>query len=89
MRSFIFTPTKEVSVGTLEAPSTWAKVRIEPVDAYVDATIEHLHGSQTWTATVQEVPMSTRLPCREHRAVLCLSRGELGKSIGTIQLGAI
>lgn len=89
MHSFTFAPTEEVPADTLKAPSTYAKIRIEPFDAYVDASVKPIHGSDRWTATIGDVPLSSYLPRRDHRAVLCLSRREFGKPLGTIQLGSI
>jgi len=90
MASFTFTPTTDVPVSILEAKSTHAKVRIEPLDAYVDAVIKPEQGSRgRWTAAVKNVPQSATVPRHDHQAVLCLSKGELGAYLGTIELGRL
>ena len=89
MASFTFTPTADVPEEVLTAASTHAKVRIEPIDAYIDATVEKLSGSTSWTAIVGNVPQSSHIPRHEHRAILCLYKGELGKYLGSISLGQI
>lgn len=89
MASFTFTPTTDVPEEVLNAASTHAKVRIEPIDAYVDATVEKSPGSTSWKAVVGNVPQSWHIPRNEHRAILCLYKGELGKYLGSISLGGI
>lgn len=90
MASFTFAPTTDVPVSILENKSTYAKLRIEPIDAYVDAVISPVPGrSDRWTATVNTVPQSITVPRHDHQAVLCLSKGELGKHLGSIELGRL
>jgi len=89
MASFTFTPTVDVPVSILENKSTHAKLRVEPIDAYVDAIVRPVPGrSDRWTATINTVPQSATMSRHDHQAVLCLSQGELGKHLGSIELGA-
>lgn len=87
MASFTFAPTSDVPASVLGAKSTFAKVRIEPIDAYVNAELRRVPGSSRWTASVESVPQSRHTQLHDHQAVLCLSKGELGTFIGSIDLG--
>lgn len=87
MASFVFQPTQEVDLAVLSARSTCAKVKIEPIDAFVDATISPLSGGSRWSAVTASVPRSSSIPVQDHKAILVLSKGELGKHLGSIDLG--
>lgn len=87
MASFTFQPTSEVPPGVLSADSTHAKVKIEPLDAFVDATISPFQGGAFWKASTTSIPRSSSVPLHDHRVVLVLTKGELGKYLGSIDLG--
>lgn len=87
MASFTFTPTPDVPVNVLSARSTYAKIKIEPIDAFVDAAISCLQDDNHWKASASSIPQSASVPLREHKAVLMLSKGELGSHLGSIDLG--
>lgn len=89
MATFTFQPTPEVPSNILGAPTTTAKVRVEPFDAYVDAVIRPVVGTSRWTATVSSLPRGSNVPRDQHQAVLCLTKNELGKYLGSINLGQI
>lgn len=89
MHTFVFEVTQPLSADDLRSRNTHAKIRIEPYEAYVDAVISPSTRPGFWSATVEYLPKHSTIPDGECSAVLCLSRGELGRSIGTIQLGSI
>lgn len=89
MASFTFQPTLEVPLDVLSARSTYAKIKIEPMDAFVDATISPFEGGSHWKASSASIPQSASVPLENHRAVLVLSKGEFGSHLGTIDLGTL
>lgn len=90
MPSFNFAPTNDVPRGVLEGRSTTAKLRVQPIDAYVDAKIAPpTTASGIWTASVESIPMSPTIPREQHQAQLYFSKGELGKHLGMIDLGSL
>jgi hypothetical protein len=85
--TFTFTPTADVPVDVLSAKSTYAKVKIEPIDAFVDATISSVQSGAHWKVFVPNVPQATTVPLQDHKAILSLTTGEFGKHLGNIDLG--
>jgi|UniRef100_A0A8H7KFP8 hypothetical protein len=93
MPTFTFSPTAEVTTTILSASSTRAKVCIKPIDAYVDATIKPSSpesSSGSWIATVGDLPQSKSNEWQQdRRAVLHFTKGELGKYLGSVDLGPV
>lgn len=87
MASFTFTPTTDVPVDILSAKSTYARIKIEPMDAFVDATISSIRRGTQWKASIPYVPQGASVPLQEHKAILSLSKGEFGRHLGDIDLG--
>lgn len=87
MASFIFTPTNDVPVDILSARSTHAKIKIEPMDAFVDATISSVRSGAQWRASIPYVPQAASVPIENHKAILSLTKGEFGRHLGDIDLG--
>lgn len=88
MTSFSFQPTSEVLVNILSASSTYAKIKIEPIEAFVDASISRV-SDNIWSASTENIPQSSSVPLEDHTAVLILSKGEFGKFLGSVDLGHI
>lgn len=89
MASFIFTPTSDLPVDVLLAKSTCAKVKIEPMDAFVDATISSVGSGVQWRASIPYIPQAASAPLQDHRAILSLTKGEFGRHLGEINLGSL
>ena len=72
----------------LEAKSTVAMVMFSPNDIFVDAhLLPPVAGAESWRATVEWIPTQRTVPREEQIATLCLTKGELGREIGRIDLG--
>ena len=84
--SFSFKPDPE-AVSILQKRSTNTKVRIDPIEAYVDAFTSQVGDSDMWQASVNSLPQSSSLGAHDHSATLCLYKGELGQLVGTVKLG--
>ncbi|KAF4985606.1 hypothetical protein FDECE_16443 [Fusarium decemcellulare] len=94
MHTFTFSATPNITPAILSAPSTRAKVCITPPDAYVDAVIQPGSSQSSegnWVAIVDNLPQATatRLQKEGQSAVLHLTKGELGKYLGSVDLGRV
>jgi len=90
MPFLIFEPSADVTDDILRSKTTYAKVRFDPYEAFVDAKLQKTSGqNDCWTAQVDYIPRHHNIPLSEQKAVLCLSRGELGRTLGSIELGPI
>ncbi|VUC23587.1 unnamed protein product [Clonostachys rosea] len=89
MPTFTFSPTAEVTPTILSASSIHAK----PIDAYVDAAIKPSSPespSGSWIATVGALPQANPDDLQQdRRAVLHLTKGELGTYLGSVDLGRV
>jgi hypothetical protein len=93
MPEFQFSPSvSSVSPATLEANSTTAKIIFYPKEIFVDTEIHPAdpgNHAGPWKVRVDSVPRQNQVPVEDQSAILLLTRGELGKEIGRIQLGPV
>ncbi len=94
MATYTFTPTTSLPSTLLSHRSTTAKVGFTPVDMFVDAELiapeessEDEDGNETgkWRVVVDALPNSSMHPIA--KATLYLTKGELGRSLGSVELG--
>ncbi|KAJ9610381.1 hypothetical protein H2200_005158 [Cladophialophora chaetospira] len=90
MARFTFTPNAtSIDPAILSAKSTTAKVVFHPHEIYVDATIARVNEGSEWQVEVEHVPRQMNVSEDNVNAVLCLTKGELGKVLGTVALGNV
>ena len=88
MSTFSFEPTESLSSDILRAKSTFAKVAFQPKGVYISAKLESPEdGTTAWKAIVDYTPKQrTHL---DKTATLYITKGELGKILGTVELGQV
>lgn len=85
--TFQFRSSDALPDEVLHAKTTYVKVSYHPVDMYVNATLEPPSNEHDfWRVVVGQVPNPLAHPNEE--AVLHVTRGELGKHLGTVKLGS-
>jgi hypothetical protein len=92
MQSFKFDPaTTDIPVDILNTKSTVVKVVFSPNEIYVDAhLVPPATGNEgSWTVNPIFIPRQTRVPLEEQDVKLCLTKGELGRVIGMVDLGKL
>ena len=90
MARFTFSPNAaSIDTAILTAKSTTAKVVFHPHEIYVDATIAQINGEDNWQIEVEYVPRQKNVSQEDINAVLCLTKGELGKVLATVPLGDV
>ena len=89
MHTFTIPPdSTTLPTDILNAKSTIAKIMFSPGDIFVDAhLLPPVAGAELWRATVEWIPTQRTVPREEQMATLCLTKGELGREIGRIDLG--
>lgn len=90
MQTFTFNPTLALTPAILAKKTTTATVEYRAgfdQQIFVPASLEAGADTQTWRATVQSVPRhSDDFP---QQAVLHVTKGELGRHLGSVELGAV
>ena len=90
MQSFTFQPTSALSSTILAKKTTVATVEFKAESdrqVFVPASLEAGADGETWRAIVQHVPRHNDHSRQE--AVLHVAKGELGKPLGSLELGVI
>ena len=90
MASISFSPSAfSIDLTILEAKSTTAKVCFDPHEIYVDAKVSPVGRGDMWEVDMEYVPRQINASEVDTNAVLCLTKGELGRVIGRVELGRI
>jgi hypothetical protein len=90
MQTFTFKPTAALASTVLAKKTTAATVEFRAEfdrQIFVLASLEAGADGETWSATVQSVPVYN--DDFRPEAVLHLTKGELGKPLGTVELGVV
>jgi hypothetical protein len=90
MQTFTFKPAGPLTTTILARKTTAATVEFKAeVDRhiFVHASLEADADGETWRATVQSVPIHNDRSRQE--AILHVTKGELGKPLGSVELGTV
>ena len=97
MRTFTFTPSATLNPSILSRKSICAKVRYQAQDSDGTDNVNEVFsnaklyapdtGSDRWSVIAEFVPKMT--VASGMKATLFVTRGELGKQLGSIELGTV
>ena len=97
MRTFTFQPSLSLDSSVLSRKSTCAKVCYQAQDCDGTGNLNEVFsdaklyapstGSDRWSVVVDFVPGMVTAPSM--KAVLYVTRGDLGKQLGSIELGTV
>jgi hypothetical protein len=69
-----------------------AKISIGPNEIFVDANIKPPTAGgngDAWTVTIDSLPRQPKVPREKQSATLYITKGELGRQLGKIDLGTL
>ena len=90
MARVTFSPTTaSIDPAILKAESTTAKVCFNPKEIYVNAIIRPIGSGDDWEVDLEYIPRQVNVSQNEVNAVLFLAKGELGRILGSVELGRI
>ena len=75
-----------IDASILSSKSTVAKVCFEPRQIFADAKLQATRDADIWVVDVAYTPTQVGIKEDDTDAILYLTKGELGKVLGTVKL---